>query len=112
MTAIRKPDGTETSSLHERVNVILDYLFTEDSEEENSHHKNIRKAIEEPIHTNEDADFTQEEIKNTIETFNHNKSPGLDGITGGIYQRTFHMFPRIITTICNQCLKRGCFPKR
>jgi len=24
----------------------------------------------------------------------------------------FRMFPRIITTIYNQCLKRGCFPKR
>jgi len=50
----------------QRVNIILDYLFTEDSEEDISHHKNIRKAIEEPIHTNEDADFTQEEIENTI----------------------------------------------
>ena len=112
MTTIRKPDRTETLSLHETVNVILDYLFTEDSKEDNLYHKNIRKAIEEPIYTNEDADFTQEEIKNTIESFNHKKAPGLDGITGGIYQRTFHMFPRIITTIYNQCLKRGCFPKR
>jgi hypothetical protein len=39
MTTTRKPDGTETSSLHETVNVILDYLFTEDSEEDNSRHK-------------------------------------------------------------------------
>jgi hypothetical protein len=63
MTTIRKPNGTETSSLHETVNVILDYHFTEDSEEDNSHHKNIIKSIEEPIRTNEDADFTQEEIE-------------------------------------------------
>jgi hypothetical protein len=111
MTTIRKPDGTETTNLHETVNVILDYLFTEDGEEDNSHHKIIRKAIEEPIHTIEGADFTQEEIKNTIESFNPKKEPGLDGITGGIYKRTFYMFPRIITTIHNQCLKRGCFPK-
>jgi hypothetical protein len=27
------------------------------------------------------------------------KAPGLDDITGVIYQRMFHMFPRIITTI-------------
>ena len=66
MTTIRKPDGTETTSLHETVNVILDYLFTEDSEEDNLHHKNIRHSIEEPIHTIEDVDFIQEEIKNTI----------------------------------------------
>jgi hypothetical protein len=99
MTTIRKPDGTETTNLHETVNVILDSLFTENSEEDNSHHKNITKAIEEPMHTTEEAEYTQEEIKNTKESFNHKKAPGLDGITGGIYKRTFHMFPRIITTI-------------
>jgi hypothetical protein len=42
MTTVRLPDGTEKTSLHETANIILDYLFT--------HHKNIRKAIEEPIH--------------------------------------------------------------
>ena len=63
MTTIRKPDETETTSLHETANVILEYIFTEDSGEDNLHHKNIRKAIEEPIHTDEDAEFTQEEIK-------------------------------------------------
>ena len=40
------------------------------------------------------------------------KAPGIDGITGGIYLRTFNIFPRLITAIYNQCLKRGCFPKR
>ena len=45
MTTIRKPDGTETTSLHETVKVILDYLFTVDSVEDNLHHKNIRKAM-------------------------------------------------------------------
>jgi len=112
MTTVRKPDVTQTKSLHETAIVILYYLFTEDSGEDNLHHRNIKKVIEEPVHTDDDAEFTQEKIKNTIESFYHKKAPGLDGITGGIYQRMFHMFPRIITTIYNQCLKRGCFPKR
>jgi hypothetical protein len=86
MTTIKKPDRTETTSLYETINVILDHLFTEDSGEENLHHKSIRKAIEEPIHTEDDAEFTQEEIKNTIDSFNHKKAPSLDGITGRIYQ--------------------------
>ena len=58
---------TRTGSLHETVNVILDYIFTEDSEEDNLHHKKIRQSIEEPIHTTEDVDFTQEEIKHNRE---------------------------------------------
>jgi hypothetical protein len=101
LTTVRKPDGTETMSLHGTANVILDYLFTEDSGEDSLHHKNIRKAIEEPIHTDDDAEFTEKEKKNTMESFNHKKAPGLDGITCGIYQRRFHVFPRMITTIYN-----------
>jgi len=91
MTTKWIPDGTETTSLHETANVILDYLFTEDSGENNLHHKNIRKATEEPIHTDDDAEFTQEGIQNTIESFNHKKAPRPDGITGGIYHRMFHV---------------------
>ena len=68
--------------------------------------------MEEPIHTDDVAEFIQEEIKCTIESFNYKKPPGLDGITGRIYHRVFNMFPRIITTIYNQCLKQGCCPKR
>ena len=112
MTTIRKPDGTETTSLHETLNAILDYLLTEDSLLDNPHHKTVRRVIEEPIHTNEDVDFSREEVQNAIDSFNPKKAPGLDGLTAGTYKQTFQMFPRTITTIYNQCLKRGCFPKR
>jgi hypothetical protein len=40
------------------------------------------------------------------------KTPGLDGITGGIYRRTFNIFPALVSAIYNQCLERGCLPKR
>jgi hypothetical protein len=37
----------------------------------------------------------------------------MDGITsGGIFLRKFNKFPRLVTAIYNQCLKRGCFPRR
>ena len=62
MTTVRKPDGTQTS-LHETGNVILDYLFKEDSGEDNLQHHNIKNAIDEPVHTDNDKDFNQEEIK-------------------------------------------------
>ena len=111
MTTLRKPDGSETSSIQETMNVLLDQLFTEDRED-TLHHKLIRKNIEEPIGTSDDLDFSREEIQHTIESFSDKKAPGIDGITGGIYLRTFNTFPRLATAIYNQCLKRGCFPKR
>ena len=38
---------------------MLDQLITDDAEEGNQHHKNIRKIIEEPIYTRDDAKFTE-----------------------------------------------------
>ena len=111
MTTLRKPDGSETSSIQETMKVMRDYFFTEDREEM-LYHKNIRKTTEEPISTSEDVKFSREEIKHTIESFNDKKAPGIDGITSGIYLRTFNTFPRLVTALYNQCPKRGCFPKR
>jgi len=58
MTTLRKPDGSETSSKQETMNVMLDHLFTEDTEEDTLHHKNIRRTIEEPICTSDDLEFS------------------------------------------------------
>jgi len=63
MTTINRPDGRETTSLQETINEILDYLYKEDGGEENPNHKTIRKAVEEPIHTEDDVQFTPDEIK-------------------------------------------------
>jgi hypothetical protein len=50
--------------------------------------------------------------KQKIERFNGKKAPGLEGITSGIYPRTFNKFPRVVRAIYNQCIKRGCFTRR
>ena len=34
------------------------------------------------------------------------KAPGIDGIKAEIYLRIFQIFPNLITTIYNQCLKK------
>jgi hypothetical protein len=111
MTTLRKPDGSETMSLQDTVKVMLVYLSAE-GREETLHHKNIRKYIEEPLNTRDDIAFSREEIKETIDSFNQKKAQGIDGITGGTYQRTYNIFPRVINAIYNQCLKKGRFPKR
>jgi len=45
MTTLRKPDATVTSSILETMNTMLDHLITDNGEEENQRHKNIRKMI-------------------------------------------------------------------
>jgi len=68
--------------------------------------------IEETIYTSDDAEFTQGEIKQTIESSNRKKARGMDGITSDIFLRTFNKFPRIVTAIYNQCLIGGIFARR
>jgi len=91
---------------------MLDHLITGDIEEEILLHKIISKMIEEPIYTRDEAEFTQGEIKQTIESFNKKKAPGMDGIKSDIFLRTFNKFPRLITAIYIQSLKRRSFPRR
>jgi hypothetical protein len=93
---------------------MLDHLITDDrkEQEESYHQNNVSKLIEEPTHTCDDTEFTQGEIKQTIENFNGKKALGKDGITSGIFLQTFNKFPRLVTAIYNQCLRRGCIPRR
>jgi lipoate-protein ligase A len=55
MTTLTKPDGSETMSIQETLEVLLRYFFEEDNEEENTYQKTIRKAAEEPITTSNDV---------------------------------------------------------
>ncbi|PSN39849.1 hypothetical protein C0J52_21006 [Blattella germanica] len=51
-----------------------------------------KRSVDEALHNNDDVEFTQEEIKQVIPCFNHNKAPGSDGITADILLRIFMKF--------------------
>jgi len=57
MTILTKADGSETKSIQEIMQVMLEYVFKEDSEEENSHQKQLRKTIEELTKTSDDVEL-------------------------------------------------------
>ena len=40
------------------------------------------------------------------------RAPGEDGIAGEIFKQIFVTFPNYITTMYNECLRKGTFPKR
>ena len=113
MSTLQKTNGTHTDGLLETLQCALEYLTPKDDKsEESKHHKQIRKLIEEPMETGDDKDFTEEEIRQTIQSIDHKKAKGEDGITSKILLWTFERFPLLVTSLYNGCLKKGCFSIR
>jgi ribonuclease HI len=112
MTTIQKPDGSLTTNINETVTYMLDYLITKDVEDNDTdYHKEVRTLAEQPIQTEDDREYTPEEIGEAIGAIKCKKAPGEDGITGDIFQRAYKQFPHLINTLYNECLRQGCFPK-
>jgi hypothetical protein len=107
ITTTNRPDGTQTTNLQETINEIIDYLYKEDDGMEKPYHKALGRQSTNPYTQRKTRNSPPEEVKHTIDSFSQNKAPGEGGITGGIYQRVFHMFPITITTMYNQYLWAG-----
>ena len=101
---------TDTSNAinHMLEHFVPEDLVTDDSE----HHKAIRKHMTEPIDTEDDVQFTLEEVITVLRRFDSKKFPVEDCLNSDILFRTFKFFPKFFTQIYNECLRRGYFPKQ
>jgi hypothetical protein len=112
LTTLEKPDGSKTANMIDTKQYIAEQLIPEDNPQDDTvYHKNIRRLTEQPINTFNDRDFSQDEIRQVIEGFNPKKAPGPDGITSDILTLIFKSIPKTVTSIYNECLKRGYFPR-
>ena len=113
LTTLQKPDGTLTSNLEETAKLMLEHFTPEDSIQDDTElHKQIRLQSQRIVNTPDDRNFTLTEIKNAVESMDNRKAPGEDGITGEIFKQIFETFPNYITTMYNECLRKGTFPNR
>jgi hypothetical protein len=113
MTTLQKPNGSRTANIQETMDLMIEHLIPEDiAQNDTDHHKGNRRLTENPMETTDDTKFTQAEVRRTIEGFNPRKAPGPDEITREVLVLIFNSIPKTITTIYNECLKRGCFPKK
>jgi ribonuclease HI len=112
LTTLQKPDGSTTANIKETMKFMLEQLIPEDdARDDTDHHLRIRRLTEKPIETTDDTEFTQDEVRQTIEGFNPRKAPGPDGITSEILTLILNSVPKTLTAIYNECLKKGCFPR-
>jgi ribonuclease HI len=111
ITTLQKPDGTNTESTEETLRFILHQLTPDDNPQDDTyHHITVRKQTEQPLNTPNDKEFTQEEVGQVIEGLKQKKAPGPSGITNEITKLIFKAIPKTITSIYNECLRKGSFP--
>ena len=74
LTTLIKPDGSRTTNVGESLQTMMDQLIPEDSTQEDTiQHKITRRLPNQPIDTANDREFTQDEIRQTIESFTPGK---------------------------------------
>jgi len=87
ITTLLKPDGTQTGNTKETLSYMMDTFAPKNNYLDNDYHKSVWSLVEQPANTEDDREFTKEEVANTIASMNNNKAPGTDGITGNIYKQ-------------------------
>jgi len=87
ITILNKPDGTQTANTKETLRYMMETFAPKDNKLDNiDYHKAVRTIAEQPVNTEDDREFTKEEVGNTIASMNNNKAPVTNGITGNIYK--------------------------
>jgi hypothetical protein len=81
ITTLRKPDRSLTADLPETLKHMLEHFAPEDNHNDDSDfHKQARILSQEPVDTEDDKDFTVEEIKSAVASIgdkkNHKKKMG------------------------------------
>ena len=111
ITTLRKTDGSLTKDTKETLRLMLEYFTPEDNElEDTNYHKQVRDKTR-PPNTQDDCEFTIDEIRRVIEGMDNKKAQGEDGITAEIFKQTFKILPKSITAMYNGCLKNVIFPE-
>lgn len=109
-TTLKLEDGTYTVSPSETAAALINRFFPDDTPDVMQKQTDMRTAIKNPINTQPEPPFTQEEINTILNNMNHKRAPGQDGLTADICFQFNLGFPDIITRLLNRCLQLEYFP--
>lgn len=100
--ALRKCNGSVTSTVAETVELLLNTLIPHDDDEEITTERT-------PILYDTDPS-TEEELKTALWRTSPGKAPGLDLLTAKIARRAWPLIKTVYLSIVNECLRHGQFP--
>lgn len=113
LTTLAGPNGEFTTGIEDTLHRIMEECVpSERTPDSDIHSRMLADAGVDYLGINDDLYFSEEEVKKVIESFASGKSPGDDGLSAEIVQCIFHCFPQTITTLYNECLRRGVFPSQ
>jgi len=102
LTTLQKRQGSKATNMTEMLKFMLEQLIPEDNvQDDTDHHKNARKLTEQPTETTDDKEFTQDEVRQIIESFKPRKVLGLYRITSEILKLVFKSIPKTLTSTTN-----------
>ena len=113
ITTLKLKDGTLTTNIQDTLLHMIQKFAPEDNQEEDAEtHSQIRKMVNEAPDTQDDEEFTLQEVSNTIQSMVNQKAPGADGITNEVWKCIGAILPRYLTAIYNGCLRERNFSEK
>lgn len=112
MTTVRKEGNTNTESMKETLEAIMNGIVEDDTEdEENEWQRRVRADIIHREYRENVEDFNENELTDAIMDIKNKKAPGNDRLKGELIKHSYQTLKREWLQIANDCLKKGYFPK-
>ncbi|GBM47760.1 Putative protein in type-1 retrotransposable element R1DM, partial [Araneus ventricosus] len=112
LNAVRKEDGSLTTTIEEALHELLRYHFPDDAHQDSPAQADIRRNCRIPPSSPVDPPFSHLEVKMAVGEIRSKKAPGPDGLYGDVIKAAFAINPNYLVDLFNCCLERGYFPKR
>ncbi|GBO04156.1 Retrovirus-related Pol polyprotein from type-1 retrotransposable element R1 [Araneus ventricosus] len=112
LNAVRKEDGSLTTTIEEALHELLRYHFPDDDHQDSPAQADIRRNCRIPPSSPDDPPFSPLEVKTAVAEIRSKKAPDPDGLYGDVIKAVFAINPNFLVDLFNCCLERGYFPKR
>ena len=99
-----------TTSAQQTADELNKHFYPDDDIDTNNRHFELRRRTGDRPPTEDEPDFTSEEVLDCLKSMNPNRAPGHDNLTSDICLRFTQLYPVLITRLMNRCLKIGHFP--
>jgi hypothetical protein len=108
ISTLRLHDGSLTTNLQDTLLQMTQKFAPEDTEI----HRQIRTLTRTPIDTEDNEEFTVQEVTNVTQDMGNKKAPRKDEIPNEVWKCVGAILLRYLTAIYNGFLKEVVFPKR